>query len=170
VPGELAFRLGRIDGGGRLNVELSELFRLSAGTPTPSVPVFFVQASPDFLGIAGGVPGPWGMSGTEGSGVAITVNVLERNGYPIGHVLTHEVLHYLGLFHTSEVDGTVVDAIDDTPDCGVDRDDDRDGSLSPMECVGFGADNAMFWAPDPAVGGLVTDGQLAIIRRALLLQ
>jgi hypothetical protein len=30
----------------------------------------------------------------------------------------HEVGHYLGLYHTTELDGEDVDPISDTPDCG----------------------------------------------------
>jgi hypothetical protein len=31
--------------------------------------------------------------------------------------MAHEIGHYLGLFHTTETDGSTTDPLDDTPNC-----------------------------------------------------
>ncbi|MEN0067332.1 MAG: hypothetical protein AAGA48_34700 [Myxococcota bacterium] len=94
-----------------------------------SVNVFFVAAIaiPDSgaIGISQGIPGPVGLHGTPGSGVVLTSEFLRLGSLNdatlgaqlTGVVLAHEVGHWLGLFHTSELAGGVQDPIPDTVGC-----------------------------------------------------
>ena len=54
--------------------------------------------------------------------------------------------HQLGLFHTTEKEGTVFDILSDTPECSwSSQNNDTDAFVSAEECDGFGGDNLMFW-------------------------
>ncbi len=78
-------------------------------------------------------------------------------------MLSHESGHFLGLYHTTEADGSHIEPITDTPMC---FDDDGDGFVSPMECPS-GATNLMFWG---GVGDSLSEEQSQILRRSLLLR
>jgi hypothetical protein len=152
---------------GRLSVpsELAPMYRLTAGARRPSVHVFFVRMIDGAAGIASGIPGPHAVPGTGASGVAIAVDVIPEA--LLGLVMVHEVGHYMGLFHTSELDGTVNDPLPDTGECRIDRDLDGDGLLVRDECRGTGAGNVMFWAGEaPALSAQ----QGTIMRRALFVR
>jgi hypothetical protein len=185
VPGELPMRGVAFPNGDAaqgfavLNVrfgvyaELPSLFRLSAGAANSAIDLFFVQDIMPRSGDgepeaeAGGIPGPLGMHGTAGSGIAIATDMMDGDATRLGRTLAHEIAHYLGLFHTSEADGSVFDALDDTPECRSDRDADRNG-LSVADCAGAGADNLMFWAL--STGTKLTAAQREVLRAALILQ
>jgi hypothetical protein len=139
--------------------ERGELFALSAGARGPSLPIFLVRTVVGALGRSGGVPGPSGVHGTAGSGIVIGPDLVSSQS-TFERALTHEALHFLGLFHTTEATGRVKDTIDDTAECTLDRDADGDGILSPEECEGAGADNLMFWT---LVGESLSDGQAAVV-------
>jgi hypothetical protein len=133
------------------HVELPGLFRLSAGAPFGGVSLFLLaDIEPKSQGAepyaeAGGIPGAPGMNGTAGSGIALSANMMFDDPEGFGRTLAHELAHYLGLFHTSEQDGRVLDDLDDTAECRLDRDDGGDG-LDVADCQDHGADNLMFWA------------------------
>ncbi|MBX3250327.1 MAG: hypothetical protein KF901_24325 [Myxococcales bacterium] len=165
IPGTLRSRLAFVD-----SSDLSELFALAAGAGRPSMPVFLVRDISGALGVAGGIPGAWAHPGSETNGIALALDVIFEPDPlipPLGTVVAHETGHFLGLFHTSEVDGTVVEPLDDTPECGPERDTDGDGWLFPAECVGAGAENIMFWA---AQNDGLSPQQAALVGRALLLR
>ena len=85
------------------------------------------------------------MHGTGGSGIAIATDMMAGDPARMGRTLAHELAHFLGLFHTSEADGRVYDALEDTPECRLEDDGDGDG-LDPADCESLGADNLMFWS------------------------
>jgi hypothetical protein len=114
--------------------------------------VFVVQ---DFLeagyyGIAGGVPGPLTL-GTVNSGVVVSVDThLLGDGRTLdtremGSTVAHELGHQIGLFHTTEADGSDHDPLSDTPQCPPSRDRDRDGYLGGDECADLDGRYVMFW-------------------------
>ncbi len=93
--------------------ELARLFRLSAPRSGRRLNIFLVRSieggSGGFhaLGIAGGIPGPVGIHGTQHSGVVVAfdpsvVGSGSSGANVVGHVLAHEISHYLGLFHSTE--------------------------------------------------------------------
>ena len=96
-----------------------------------SVNIFFTRAFAmgGAIGISLGLPGPAGLHGTHGSGVAFTAEYLGTTAQSslggenidgnvfTGQILAHEVGHYVGLFHTSEQGGQGFDPLPDTPTC-----------------------------------------------------
>ena len=155
------------------HVELPGLFRLSAGAPFGGVSLFLLdKIDPRVQGgepyaEAGGVPGPPGMLGSAGSGIAFAARMMLGDPTAFGRTLAHEIAHYLGLFHTSEQDGRVLDNLDDTPECRADLDAASDG-LDRDDCQANGADNLMVWAT--ATGTLLTEQQRALLAESPLLR
>lgn len=186
VPGELrqrglVFDSGQDPGAGlqvlarRFGVwaELPGLFRLSLGAPGPAVNLFFVQdiagmGSGEVRALAGGTPGPMGMHGTGASGIAIATDMMLGEPQQLGRTLAHELGHYLGLFHTSERNGEVLDPFDDTPSCTLEDDRDGDDLLSATECVGKGDDNLMFWANTNS--SHLSPQQIKVLQQAAILR
>lgn len=78
------------------------------------------------IGVSQGLPGPAGIHGTAASGVVLTSGFLRSGNQTsatigaelTGVVMAHEIGHWLGLFHTSELAGGVQDPLEDTPACG----------------------------------------------------
>lgn len=83
-------------------------------------------------------------------------------------VVWHEAAHHLGLYHTTEADGTLFDLFDDTPECHADdRDSNRDGWVDLFECAGLDGENFMFHDGD---GTVMTADQAWMLRRHPLLR
>jgi hypothetical protein len=87
--------------------ELAGLFRLSAGRTGHRVNVFLVRSVMggsgfNTLGIAGGIPGATSMHGTAHSGVVVSFDSGVISGTGAGHVMAHEISHFLGLYHVTE--------------------------------------------------------------------
>lgn len=110
--------------------DLGRLFAESRVARSNALNLFFVgellQGGPfgEFglvLGIAGGIPGPALLQGTSRSGVAVALDSHDLGQVPASVVTTmaHEMGHFLGLFHTSEIDlgfgQQLHDPLDDTP-------------------------------------------------------
>lgn len=102
--------------------ELKDMFRLASPPgESGSLNLFLIR---DFAlssdprsnpaGIAGGIPGTPGINGTPASGVAVA---LQRNANASGDNMTHELGHYLGLFHISEFQNQGDDVVLDTQSC-----------------------------------------------------
>ncbi|MCA9529647.1 MAG: hypothetical protein KC543_05890, partial [Myxococcales bacterium] len=170
VSGILAMRMSRLslaDGTDDSYPKLPELLSLSAGVPSPSLSLFLVETIDDLWGQAGAVTGPLGANGLAVSGVAIGVAGPLSTRHGLGHTMAHELGHFLGLFHTTERDGRVFEALPDTLVCPRSRDANRDGLLTWNECGGAGADNVMFWQVDyPAT---FSGDQLDVLSRSLIL-
>jgi hypothetical protein len=93
--------------------ELAGLFRQSAPRSGRRLNLFLVRSisggTDGFraLGIAGGIPGPVGEHGTQHSGVVVAfdpaiVGTGSSGANRVGHVMAHEIGHYLGLYHVTE--------------------------------------------------------------------
>jgi hypothetical protein len=94
--------------------DLARLFRLSEGRDGRALNLFLVRSIEgsdddgfDALGRAGGIPGPVALHGVSSAGVAVAfdpavVGSGTAGGNRVGHIMAHQVGHYLGLFHTTE--------------------------------------------------------------------
>jgi hypothetical protein len=149
--------LPRVDG-------LSVLFALSAGVDDGGINLFLVSDMGPLLGISGGIPGALGLHGTRASGVAIALDVagVER----ADAMIFHEICHQMGLFHTTELDGFVMEPLSDTASCPKDLDVDQDGILRSEECQTRDGENLMFWE---ARGDALSPQQIEVLKRSLVL-
>lgn len=117
------------------------------------VPVYVIQGfvdELDTLGIAGGIPGANGVPGAASAGVLVAIDphLLEDGTVDLlvmAETTAHELGHQLGLFHTTESDGSDHDPLSDTSECDVADDADGDGDLSAEECEARDGRNLMFW-------------------------
>ncbi len=177
LQGTAASRFSVIDSVEGPSSELSQMFAESgrAGelgcNPERALNFFMVdeivggRAGYIILGIAGGIPGPPGLSGTTRSGVAVTTTGFRRNPTQLGQTMAHEGGHYLGLFHTTEAEGNAFDPLPDTPECRSGADRNSDGIVDYGECGGGkGSENLMFWAAGDAAEA-VSDDQGFVVER-----
>jgi hypothetical protein len=95
--------------------------------------------------------------------VAIAIDAMDER--ELGLVMAHEVGHFLGLLHTSERDGRVLESLPDTPECRQDTDANESGIITAEECSA-GAGNLMFWQ---AQGTEISVAQAEVLRGAYLL-
>jgi hypothetical protein len=139
--------------------EAGELFKKSASAADARINVFLVNDFSgelgDAAGIAGGVPVPMDVNGTIHSGVAVAI---QSTASKTGDAMAHEMGHSLGLYHSSNYDGTS-DPIGDTPACA-------SGTINstPNSCPD--ASNIMF----PRLNGMYavfSGGQAKVLRPAL---
>ncbi|MCA9609805.1 MAG: hypothetical protein KC619_29605 [Myxococcales bacterium] len=112
ITGADASRYQVIDSADGIDSELAELFRLSSAGGR-RLNVFLVRSisigGSGFraLGIAGGISGPVGIPGTGHSGVCVSfddgvVGSGATGARVVGQILSHEMGHYVGLFHSTE--------------------------------------------------------------------
>lgn len=147
-----------------------------------SVDVFMVEdlaldgaGAASVLGLSAGLPGAAGLHGNARNGIIMQTTDLGFDNEHVGHILAHELGHYLGLRHTTEASHDTVDApgvervlgttdpIEDTAVC-----DDIAEKINrrPSECGDF--DNLMFpMAPPPGsdIQPRLTDGQATVLGR-----
>ncbi len=83
--------------------------------------------------------------------VILALEALPEEPARIAESFAHEAAHYLGLSHTSEVDGLSHDVLDDTPECPEERATLRTPAgellLTAEGCADLGADNLLFYTP-----------------------
>jgi len=155
------------------------------------------------VGFDGTIPGPATVSQTLQAGVAVSIADLRagaancRPGSLVldcglsgalccgadrtAYIAAHELGHFLGLYHTTDPDGTAFDSLSSTPTCAC-RSCARDArtcadasprpasphAMSAAECEAGascgGGDNLMFWQlADASVGNLL-DEQARVLR------
>ncbi|MBI5814633.1 MAG: hypothetical protein HZB29_03385 [Nitrospinae bacterium] len=150
---------------------MDELFRLSSQAGNDYMNLFLVRSMSNLgvLGIAGGIPGPPLVQGTEHSGVVVnTMGGMSRMSSADlimqGATMAHELGHFMGLFHTTESDGTWFDPISDTPECPASvYDTDGDGQVSAAECQSTDGANLMFWASATFVQEALSAAQKSVV-------
>ena len=132
------------------NSTTSALIKLGS---SDTVNIFFIE---DYSGIGSGILGnAAGMPGSMGdvnswNGVLASLSAHatgnDLDDQLLGETAAHEIGHHLGLFHTTEKEGTLFDILSDTPECSSSSyDNDSNGSLTAEECDLLGGDNLMFW-------------------------
>lgn len=139
--------------------ELDEMFEVvTSGAPPASANIFIVQDLSGIdewvAGISGAIPGPPWLNGTPHSGLAF---VGQDRGSSSGDVLAHEMGHFFGLYHPTEMNGVSQDAITDTPTCRFDPEDPW--TMTDCETI----DNIMFPTMTPLADAL-TEGQCFVVR------
>ncbi|MCB9683902.1 MAG: hypothetical protein H6738_01890 [Alphaproteobacteria bacterium] len=144
--------------------EFNDLLRTSSPDIDRVITFFLVEEiSSDgatILGLSGGPPGAAAVHGTSKSGVIVTTVDLQDEPTDVGKIMAHEGGHFLGLFHTTEMDGTRHDPLGDTPTCS---DGDGNGIANSAECAGKGAENMMWWTLTEGVA-TATDDQSFVVR------
>lgn len=128
---------------------------------------------PGTLGEAAGIPGPVGLFGMDGAGVIVAVDGhywgSELDTQTMGETMAHEVGHQMGLFHTTEDDGSRTESLQDTPACPASA-DDGDGYFSAEECSDYDGPNFMFWVAGNLAQDQVSDSQAMVLSRSPITQ
>jgi hypothetical protein len=192
VPGwaKTAFATGVSGGTNGPCSSLDQMFTLSQ--PGAALPLFFVDhivgaangSGGVIVGIDGSIPGPTGAGGTVHSGALINVSDLSTIGCggdadyagcgadSTAYIAAHEGGHYLGLFHTTEHDGSLFDPINDTPQCPLSCDingpqglvDGRDCTDAFGSTTCAGASYLMFWLISNQSAGVISPDEARIMR------
>jgi hypothetical protein len=153
--------------------EIDDLFTKRAAGRSDEVSVFFVRSIAattgldGAIGVAGDIVGPPGIHGTIHSGVVISLDGTFNGGGArdlLSNTLSHEVGHYLGLWHTRESRPACTSAgqTNCSPFGGVDPISD-----TPTDNTGA-ARYTMFWAAAPNVL-LFSPGQGKVLRSSVII-
>ncbi len=134
------------------DTEFNQLLRTAKPGNSRTLTFFFVEeiangsaGGATILGLSAGPPGAAAQNGTSASGLVISAIDYDSAPADVGKIMAHEGGHFLGLFHTTEKDGSRHDLLADTPECTVDNDGNGNGTMNSDECGGKGAENVMWW-------------------------
>ncbi len=182
--------------------DLDQLFT-TAVVPSRAVHVFLAdqivaptQGTFRIAGVDGSIPGPSGFPGTISGGAIVGLedfsfgscsggppNLSTCGADRVAYITAHEIGHWLGLYHTTESDGTLFDPVSDTAPCpchlcaaAAQRAQCAEvyGGANPTSitnryCTASsscgGGRNLMFWLVDPAYStGELSPDQGRIVR------
>jgi hypothetical protein len=182
--------------------QIDQLFTLSGANPSNAMNLFLVDAIDDSsgqqtIGIDSTIPGMASFAGTVHSGAIVSsANLFAGTGCTgaltmrcgadqVAYISAHETGHFLGLFHTTEGKGDLIDPLNTAkcactvcedatqrPNCGT----ANAGLLNPAFCRSStntscqGGDNLMFYAIDFASTGTLTSTQGAVMKLNPLVQ
>lgn len=192
------------DGTGACDL-LDQMFTLSNASTTNVINLFLVESirqsatnntGATVVGVDGSIPGPATLNGTVHSGAAVSMadlfhnnaalcsgglNLFSCGADKVAYIAAHESGHFLGLFHTTEMEGQDFDPIADTakcpclpcatasdqPKCGKSSSSGQ-ALVSAAGCVSGGCgggDNLMFWLLDDGVSlGKLTSQQGQVMK------
>ncbi len=116
-------------------------------------------------GIDGSIPAT-PIRGTGESGLVVQMADFPNGLETLGIVFAHEMGHWLGLFHTTEVSGLQFDPLPDTPECTrVPYDTDNNRIVTVQECINLDATNVMFWTGGNVPNTVLTPDQGFVMLR-----
>lgn len=105
------------------------------------------------------------------SAVVLAFDALPREPHRIAEAIAHEMAHYLGLRHTTEMDGSRADTLDDTPECPIENATFPSASgellLRAEDCAAYDGENLLFPMPPTglATQEVLSEGQIEHIKR-----
>jgi hypothetical protein len=188
--------------------ELNQMFLLSGAHPGNTVNIFLAQSlrfsaqgGGTIVGIDGTIPGPATLNGTVHSGAVVSAadlftptlqacaagsfNIATCGPDRVAYIAAHETGHFLGLFHTTEQNGSDFDPLSDTGKCPcvpcagstqqancADDPGPNAPFLAADQCfqsgtgaVCTGGDNLMFWQLEPGVSrGSISRQQAQVMK------
>lgn len=152
--------------------EFNALLRQSAPPTKRVISVFLVQeisnssaGGSTVLGLSAGPPGTAGLPGTSKSGLVVGAIDLMSAPEDVAKILTHELGHYVGLYHTTEKRGDAHDLFVDTPECR--HDGDGNGVMNSHECLSEGgASNVMWWTLKKGVDRPLSEEQAWLLQHS----
>ena len=152
--------------------EFNDLLRTSKPANIRTITFFLVQeiangsaGGATILGLSGGPPGAAAVHGTSKSGVIVSAIDIDSAPGDVAKIMSHEGGHFLGLYHTTEKDGSQHDPIGDSPECPPSNDADGNGTMNSAECGGKGAENVMWWTLTEGKATFTND-QSYVVRRS----
>ena len=134
----------------------------------------FTGSDAGILGISSGIPGSLGIAGNY-NGVLNGMDGHLINGsldiQLLGETAAHEMGHWLGLFHTTESNGTVFDPLDDTPECPISNALFSFFGVQPSDCEELDGTNLMFWTGSETIDqSTLTPNQVHIVNYSPIAQ
>jgi hypothetical protein len=174
--------------------DLSRLFSLASPT-FDGVHLFLVDTLQSasntgqgtIVGLDGSIPGPSGLPGARTSGAVMSLADITAQGCTgtafaadfagcaadfSAYVASHEIGHWLGLYHTTEATGDLFDPLSDTPTCACERcgaktcgSDLMWADACSTDATCGGGDDLMFWVVHPPWSkGKLTSQQALVMR------